>query len=141
MNLRDTTLAFAALSFVALVAGVASAASYFTDLSALTGTGSSYYAAYPTGVNNNGAVAMQGFSSAYTGAYYHSYLYTGGTAPTMNDITSTFGGVATRVSEHECQRETSASLGAKTVPSRPLTPAGWVGPSPSCRRRRASVGG
>ncbi len=113
MSLRNTVVVLGILSLAFSAAGPASAASYFTDLSALTGAGSSYYSAYPTGVNSSGAVSMQGFSSAYTGAYYHSYLYTGGTAPTMNDITSTFGGVATRVLSMNASGQMSASLGAQ----------------------------
>ena len=60
-------------------------AGYFVNLSALAG----YYQTCPCAVSSGGAVSLQGASSA-SGGLFHTYLYTGGTAATMNNITSTF---------------------------------------------------
>ena len=110
LNPRNTVALFGVLSLAVAGAGPASAASYFTDLSALTG--SSYYSAVPTGVNSSGAVSMLGFSSAYPSAYLHTYLYTGGAAPTMNDITSNFvGSTAVRTCSMNAGGQMAGSLG------------------------------
>jgi hypothetical protein len=70
-------------SLAVATAGVASATTVFVDLSGLAG----YTAAYPTGVNSAGQVPLAG----YTGSgYYNTYLYTGGTAGTVNSINSLF---------------------------------------------------
>jgi hypothetical protein len=62
----------------------------FVNLSAMAPL--SYYNAIPEGINTNGVVTMQGYSTAYhaNNNYYHTYLYTGGTAGTLSDITSKF---------------------------------------------------
>ena len=72
------------VSLVLVAAGVASAQSLFYDLSGLAGD----TAAYPCGVDGAGQVSLMGYFS--TSGYYHQYLYTGGTAGTMNDINSSF---------------------------------------------------
>ena len=70
-------------SLVVAAAGVASATTVFVDLSGLA----SYTAAYPTGVDSAGQVPLAG----YTGSgYYNTYLYTGGTAGTVDNINSKF---------------------------------------------------
>ena len=89
--LRYCVSVFGVASLVLAFAGIASAG-YFADLSAMAPL--DYYNAIPDAINNSGAVSMQGYSSTYhsTGMYYHTYLYTGGTAGTVNDISSLFTG-------------------------------------------------
>ena len=58
--------------------------SLFYDLSGLAGD----TAAYPAGVNGAGQVSLVGYFG--TSNYYHQYLYTGGTAGTMDNINSSF---------------------------------------------------
>ncbi len=70
-------------SLAVAAAGVASATSLFVDLSGLAG----YTAAYPTGVNGAGQVSLAGSTGSN---YYNTYLYTGGTAGTMDNINSKF---------------------------------------------------
>ena len=81
-------LAFLTFSF----AGIGRAA-YFTDISAMAPL--NYYNAIPDGVNSSGAVSMQGYSSTYhsTNSYYHTYVYSGGTAAGLSDITSDFAAI------------------------------------------------
>ena len=78
------------LASLSLASVAVASAGYFTDISAMAPL--SYYNAIPDGVNNSGVVTMQGYSSAYhaNNQYYHAYLYTGGTAATLSDITSNF---------------------------------------------------
>ena len=87
--LRNCVSAFCVASLVLASVAVASAG-YFTDLGAMAPLNN--YNAIPDGINSGGAVSMQGYSSAYhaNNQYYHVYLYTGGTAPTLSDITSAF---------------------------------------------------
>ena len=145
MSLRNTVALFGVLSLAVADAGPASAASYFTDLSALTG--GSYYSAYPTDVNSSGAVSMMGFSSAYPSAYLHTYLYTGGTAPTMNDITSNFvGNVAVRTLCMNASGQMAASLGVQNSSVADIYSGGLGGTTtvlpipPGCSTKLAPLG-
>ena len=90
--LRHCASAFGAASLVLASVAVAPAG-YFTDIGAMAPLNN--YNAIPDGINASGAVSMQGYSSAYhaNNQYYHVYLYTGGTAPIVSDITSAFTNV------------------------------------------------
>ncbi len=87
-----TALCLACLTFSFV--GVARA-DYFTNISAMAPL--DYYNAIPDGVSSSGAVSMQGYSSTYhsTNQYYHVYVYSGGTAARLTDITSAFTGITT----------------------------------------------
>ena len=94
--LRYLTIVLAAASLAAIGPGYASASSYtFADISAMAPL--SYYNAIPEGINTSGVVTMQGYSATYhsTNAFYHVYLYTGGTAGTLTDLTSGFTSITT----------------------------------------------
>ena len=145
---RDTTMLrrFSAvpcvLSFVFVAAGVAPASS-FLDLMPMTG---SYYQAYPTGVNSSGAVSMQGYTAAYS-SYYHVYLYTGGTAGTMNDISSKFvGSAADRTSAMNASGQIVGSLGYNNSGVADLYSGGLSGTTtvlpipPGCSNKLAPLG-
>jgi probable HAF family extracellular repeat protein len=55
---------------------------------------------------------MLGCSAAQPSAYYHAYLYTGGTAPAMNDITSDFvGSTVVRTLSMNASGQMAGSLG------------------------------
>ena len=80
--LRFWVKALCILSLLLAGTGVASANSLsFVDLSAMA----SYGTANPCGVNSSGAV-----TGMYLASPSHIFLYTGGTAGTMNDLTSKF---------------------------------------------------
>ena len=89
--LRSCVSAFCLASLVLATVAVASAG-YFVDLSAMSPL--NYYNAIPEGINASGMVTVQGYSSAYhsTNMYYHIYLYSGGTAGTLTDLTANFTG-------------------------------------------------
>ena len=61
-------------------------AGYFTDISAVDANST---AAIPTGVNSSGAVSLMAYTSANK-AYNYAYLYTGGTAATLNNLSALF---------------------------------------------------
>ncbi len=92
--LRHLMMVSAVLSLAALGAGYAWGTGLI-DLSAMAPL--NYYNAIPDGINPSGVVTMQGYSSTFhsAGAYYHTYLYTGGTAGTLADITSKFTSITT----------------------------------------------
>ena len=81
-----TLIAIGFVSMVLSVAGIASAQS-FIDLSGMTSP--NYYMATPMGVNNSGEVVLQSNLPPNV-QYYHTYVYTGGTAGTYGEITSMF---------------------------------------------------
>ena len=84
--LRCGTVILCAFGLLCGCAAVASATS-FVDLSALTTGGSGYFNAYPTGITSSGAVSLQGLYNGGS-AYYHTWLYSGGTAGSMTDIST-----------------------------------------------------
>ena len=146
MNQRNTAVVLGILCLAFSAAGTASAASCFTDLSALT---ANYYSAFPTGVNGSGMVTLEGFSAALPSAYYHCYLYSGGTAPTLNDITSTFGTIVRVISlngsgqmaasDGYCNPGASALYSGGTVTSANsiyLSDLGKRGAAAGCFRKR-----
>ena len=75
----------------------------------------SYYHAYPCSVNSSGAVSLEGFTATLS-SYYHSYLYTGGTAGTMNDITSTFTGTTVTTANAMNESGQMAAMGITSYP-------------------------
>jgi hypothetical protein len=88
---RNFSSVLVLLALASIGAGYASGNTLsFVDLSALSPL--NYYQAYACGINTSGVVTLQGQSSAVhgSGQYYHTFLYTGGTAATLSDITSHF---------------------------------------------------
>ena len=81
------------------------------DLSAMA----SYYQAYPCSVNSSGAVSLEGYSSSLNN-YYQTYLYTGGTAGTMNNITSAFTGTTVTTANAMNESGQIAAMGITSYP-------------------------
>ena len=141
MTYRSVATAVAVALLVLSAAAVPAAANpYFADLSPLVGTNSTggYYTAYPTGINDSGAVLLQGENSAYSTANYTTYLYTGGSL--INITAQELGNPASRVICRNTAMNSNGQIAIGTgafLSTISCIPAALPGPPRRCRHYRA----